>query len=100
MEADLVETVSSDDFVSPIPSTSVGVLKDNTGPDEEIEAERFTVPLNPFWLERLIVEVAFFPSDIFREAGTGVTVKSGITTVMATKTNRCCVGSVPVTFTV
>ncbi len=63
------------------PALSVIVLlpRDILGPEGEIDVERLTVPLNPFRLVRVIVDVAEEDCDIVRDDGLAEMEKSGLT---------------------
>lgn len=73
--------------------TFVG-LKNTDGPTLEIEAVKLMLPVNPFMLLRLIVEVPEDPRITVRLVGLAFNVKSGcggrltVTTIMVERINE------------
>ena len=53
-------------------------LNEVEGPVGVMVATRLTVPLNPFWLARLIVELIDEPVGMVRELGLEEMLKSGV----------------------
>jgi len=60
-------------------------LKVGLGPGGETEADTLTVPLKPFWLVTVSVELPDEPCWMLREFGLNVTEKSGVGGACTTK---------------
>ena len=58
---------------------TVLLLRDILGLEGEIDVERVTVPLNPFMLVRVIVDVVEEDCEMVREDGLAEMEKSGLT---------------------
>lgn len=75
-----MEIVSLDAAVPPEGTVMLVELKDVEGPVGVTAACKLTVPLNPFRVATLIVELADEPAIIVRELGLDEMVKSGVWT--------------------
>ncbi len=84
--------------VPEFPSITPDALKEQaTPPDGEAEATRATVPVNPPWLPRVMVETAGDPA--FATASAGLAAKLKSSTENATDTVWTSVPLLPVTVT-
>ena len=92
----MVVTVSTVLFETPDPNIMLGGIE-AVGPAGSTVVLRLTVPMNPFTLVRVTVDLALAPWSIFRATGLAWIVKSGVTIVNLTTTLWDKLPLVPVT---